>query len=88
MSQRTVRRESAEREDARPAAFLVDAMCAVLEGEPDRPILLARDVYARAGYLVAALAPETLERANAYVRRQVEPQSIRTDVLERIAPAS
>jgi hypothetical protein len=72
--------------DDRPAAFLVDAMCAVLEGDPDRPVLLAKDVYARAGYLVAALAPEAFERAHAYVRQQVEPQSIRSDVLERVRP--
>ena len=87
MSSITVQRERAGEEGAlRPAAFLLDAMVAVLEGEPDRAIALTDDVYVRAGYLVSALAPEALERAKAFVAQGAfEGQhSVRADVLERI----
>lgn len=87
MASTTVIRQQAEGEEGatlRPAAFLLDAMVAVLEGEPDKAIALTPDVYVRAGYLVGALAPEALERARAFMAQNVEPQSISVDALDRI----
>lgn len=71
MSGSTIRRELVEeKEQPRPAAALLEAMVAVLERDPDRPILLAEDTYVRASYLVLALAPEALERANANIKKE------------------
>lgn len=82
MSKVTLRREGAVGNAAapRPASYLVEAMMAVLDGEPDKPIALTPEVYVRATYLVAALAPEALERAAAFIA----PQSVSSDVVERI----
>jgi hypothetical protein len=78
MQEATLSREPVGNEEGRPAASLVEAMAAVLEGEPDRPILLAEKVYVRACYLVSMLAPEALERATAH-------QSICSGAVERVS---
>lgn len=91
MREATLRRSPVENnDDSRPAAFLAraieSAMTNVLNDQPDAPVELAPGIYVRSGYLCGAVAPEALERAKAYVRQEVEPQSLRADVVERIRP--
>jgi hypothetical protein len=50
---------------------LAEAMEAVLEGHPEKPIKLAtnpvRDLYVRAAYLLDSVAPEMSARAAAFI---------------------
>jgi hypothetical protein len=62
--------------ECRPTrVVLAEAMEAVLEGHPERPIKLATnpvgDLYVRAAYLIDSVAPEMSARAAAFISRPV-----------------
>jgi hypothetical protein len=68
------KRSSEELTECRPTrVVLAEAMKAVLQGHPEKPIKLAtnpvEDLYVRAVYLVDAFAPETSAPAPAFISR-------------------
>jgi hypothetical protein len=72
------KRSLKELTECRPTRVVVaEAMEAVLEGHPDKPIKLAtnpvEDLYVRAVYLVDALAAEMSATAAAFIRRPTAP---------------
>ena len=65
---------SEELTEGRPTrVVLAEAMEAVLEGHPEKPIKLATnplgDLYVRAAYLIDSVAPEMSARAAAFISR-------------------
>ena len=68
------KRSPEELTECRPTRVVLDeAMKAVLQGHPEKPIKLAtnpvEDLYVRAVYLVDAFAPETSAPAPAFISR-------------------
>jgi hypothetical protein len=62
-----------------PAPFLLEALVALLEHEPERPIHITPQLHVRASAFVPALL-DALE----IVTSQYAPQSISADALERV----